>query len=112
MRRDVGPGTDARRLCFRWTFLTELDETLELIRSFESPQVKLLFDAYHLGHLPGIAERLPELSPWIALVQLGDAKVPPCGEQNRCRLGAARCRCGRLWPPWSVAVTRATWTSN
>jgi len=71
-----------------WTFLTNLDETLELIRSFESPQVKLVFDAYHLGHLPGIAERLPELSPWIALVQLGDAKVPPCGEQNRCRLGA------------------------
>ena len=70
-----------------WTFLTNLDETLELIRSFDSPHVKLVFDAYHFGHLPGIADRLPELSPWIALVQLGDAKQPPCGEQNRCRLG-------------------------
>jgi len=71
-----------------WTFLTDLDETLEMIQSFDSPQVKLLFDAYHLGHELNIVERLPELSPWIALVQLGDARVPPCGEQNRCRLGA------------------------
>ena len=70
-----------------WTFLTNLDETLELIRSFDSPHVKLVFDAYHFGHLQGIADRLPELSPWIALVQLGDARQPPCGEQNRCRLG-------------------------
>lgn len=71
-----------------WTFLTDLDETLDLIRSHESPHLKLVFDAYHLGHVPGIVDRLPELTPWIALVQLGDAKQPPCGEQNRCRLGA------------------------
>lgn len=70
-----------------WTFLTDLDETLDLIRSYQSPHLKLLFDAYHLGRLPGIVDRLPELSPWIALVQLGDARRPPCGEQNRCRLG-------------------------
>lgn len=71
-----------------WTFLTDVDETLELIQSFRSPQLKLVFDTYHLGHVPNIADRLPELSPWIALVQLADARVPPSGEQNRCRLGA------------------------
>ncbi|NLF72754.1 MAG: sugar phosphate isomerase/epimerase [Candidatus Anammoximicrobium sp.] len=71
-----------------WTFLTDLDETLSLLDSFQSPQVKLLFDAYHLGHVPDIVDRLPELVSRIALVQLGDARVPPCGEQNRCRLGA------------------------
>ncbi len=71
-----------------WTFLTDLDETLDLIQSFDSPHVKLLFDAYHLGHVPNIANRLPDVSPWIGLVQLADAKGPPCGEQNRCRLGA------------------------
>jgi len=87
-----------------WTFLTDLDETLDLVRSHQSPHLKLIFDTYHLGHLPGIVDRLPELLPWIALVQLGDAKQPPCGEQNRCRLGsgalplraivAALIRCG------------------
>lgn len=87
-----------------WTFLTDLDETLDLIRSFDSPHLKLVFDAYHLGHVPGIVERLPDLTPTIALVQLGDARQPPCGEQNRCRLGsgvlplqaivAALVRCG------------------
>jgi len=70
-----------------WTFLTNLDETLDLIRSFDSPNVKLVFDAYHFASVPGIVKRLPTLSPWIALVQLGDAKRPPSGEQNRCRLG-------------------------
>jgi len=30
---------------------------------------------------------LAELVPHIALVQLGDVKEPPQGEQNRCRLG-------------------------
>ncbi len=71
-----------------WTFLTDLDETLDLVRSYASPHLKIVFDAYHLGHLPGIVARLPELSPWISLVQLGDARQPPCGEQNRCRLGS------------------------
>lgn len=71
-----------------WTFLTDLDETLDLLRSFESPHLKLVFDAYHLGHVPGIVDRLPDLMPLLALVQLGDARQPPCGEQNRCRLGS------------------------
>ena len=35
-------------------------------------------------------QRLPEIVPWIAIVQLGDAKQTPCGEQNRCRLGEGR----------------------
>ena len=70
-----------------WTFLTTLDETLGVIQLLECPQVKLVFDAYHLGQDPQVLARLPELVPQIALVQLGDAKQPPRGEQNRCRLG-------------------------
>ena len=42
---------------------------------------------YHFGLDPAVVERLPELASRIALVQLGDARRPPQGEQDRCRLG-------------------------
>jgi sugar phosphate isomerase/epimerase len=70
-----------------WTFLTTVDETLELLEAAACPQAKLVLDTYHLGFEPGLVERIPQIAPRIALVQLGDAKRPPQGEQNRCRLG-------------------------
>lgn len=71
----------------QWTFLTSLDDTLGLLDSVASPQVKLVLDTYHLGHEQGLAERLAAIVPRVALVQLGDARQSPRGEQNRCRLG-------------------------
>jgi len=70
-----------------WTFLTNLMETLEFMRSFESPQIQLAFDAYHLGHDPAILSQITDLAKHTAIVQLGDAKMQPDGEQNRCRIG-------------------------
>ena len=70
-----------------WTFLTSLADTLQLIESLESPQVKLVLDTYHLGQTPGLTENMERLVPHLALVQLGDARQPPNGEQNRCKLG-------------------------
>jgi sugar phosphate isomerase/epimerase len=70
-----------------WTFLTSLQETLELLGAFASPRLKLAFDTYHLGQDEEAFRRLGEIAPHIAIVQLGDAKEPPRGEQNRCRLG-------------------------
>lgn len=71
----------------QWTFLTDADSALAFLASVDRPEVKMVFDAYHLGQDPAIVERIPQLVPHIALVQLGDAKQPPAGEQNRCRLG-------------------------
>jgi len=70
-----------------WTFLTDLDETLETIHAIGSDQLKLVFDLYHLGQNRTILDRVPEIAPLAAVVQLGDAREPPRGEQNRCRLG-------------------------
>lgn len=70
-----------------WTFLTNVDETLELIESSGSSHAKICFDAYHLAQDEAIFDRLAGLAPKIALVQLGDAKEPPQGEQDRCLLG-------------------------
>jgi sugar phosphate isomerase/epimerase len=43
-------------------------------------------DTYHLGQEAGLIERIASFAAQVALVQLGDAKKPPVGEQNRCRL--------------------------
>ena len=70
-----------------WTFLTSLDLTLDLLQAVASPQVKMALDTYHLGLQGDLPGRIAELVPQIAIVQLGDARQPPNGEQNRCRLG-------------------------
>lgn len=70
-----------------WTFLNDVDQTLDLIDEAGCPQVKLAFDSFHLGRQPALLERMPELAPRIGIVHLGDSKAPPQREQNRCRLG-------------------------
>ena len=70
-----------------FTFLNSVDDVLDLLSAVGSPQVKMVLDTYHLGHNGDIIPRIPELVSHVALVQLGDAKHPPCGEQDRCRLG-------------------------
>ncbi len=70
-----------------WTFLNTIDDVLEVIHAVASPQVKIVLDTYHLGLNPGLIERIAEIAPYISIVQLGDARRPPDGEQNRCPLG-------------------------
>jgi sugar phosphate isomerase/epimerase len=70
-----------------WTFLTSLDDTLQLLDELDGNDVRLVFDTYHLAQQRDVLELLPNITPRIAIVQLGDAKAPPCGEQDRCRIG-------------------------
>jgi sugar phosphate isomerase/epimerase len=70
-----------------WTFLTSLDDTLDLLQTVADPHVKMVLDTYHLGQQGDLAGRIAGIAPQIAIVQLGDARRPPDGEQNRCRLG-------------------------
>jgi sugar phosphate isomerase/epimerase len=70
-----------------WTFLTSWDATLEILQTVGDSHLKLVLDAYHMGHDAQTLDRLSELAPHLALVQLGDCRQPPNGEQNRCRLG-------------------------
>ncbi|HMC10830.1 MAG TPA: sugar phosphate isomerase/epimerase family protein [Pirellulaceae bacterium] len=70
-----------------FTFLNCFDETLELVASYDSIGLGIALDTYHWGHQPQLLERLPDLASQLTLVQLGDAREPPCGEPNRCQLG-------------------------
>lgn len=70
-----------------FTFLTDVDEVLDLVEAVGGEQVKIVFDTYHLGQDRQIIDRIPEIARHVAIVQLGDAREPPTGEQNRCPLG-------------------------
>jgi sugar phosphate isomerase/epimerase len=70
-----------------FTFFNCLDETLDLVASYDSPGIGITFDTYHWGHHPQLFDRLTELVPWLVLVQLGDARRPPQREPDRCQLG-------------------------
>lgn len=70
-----------------WTFLTNVEELLVFMREVDSPFLKFVFDVYHLGQSRDAIEAIGKLAKHVALVQLGDARQPPRGEQNRCRIG-------------------------
>jgi len=78
MSRDCG---------LEWTFFHSVDEALELVNAYHHPRFKLVFDSYHWGHEPATLQRLPDFVQHAALIQLGDARQPPKGEQNRAPLG-------------------------
>ncbi len=70
-----------------WTFLTDLETTVEFLDSFHSPFLKLVFDAYHFGHDRAALGRLTQLAPYIGVVHLGDRIEPHGVDQDRRPLG-------------------------
>jgi len=70
-----------------WTFLTDLESSLALVESYQTPHLKLVLDAYHFGHDPSVLANLSEIVPHIALVQLGDRLTAHNIDHDRCPLG-------------------------
>lgn len=73
-----------------WTIVNDVRQTLEVIGSLSRSNVGLALDTYHLGFDPTILDWLPDIVRHIRIVQLGDGKHLPLGEQNRCLLGDGR----------------------
>ena len=72
-----------------WSFLSSLDETLDVIdRSGRG--ARIAFDVYHLWQEPRLLERIPEVAPHVAVVQLSDSPGTPRSEYDRCRPGDGR----------------------
>jgi sugar phosphate isomerase/epimerase len=70
-----------------WTFLTNWDETIALIRTVDHPRLKIAFDTYYFAGDEAVVSRLCQWAPHLGIVQLGDARQAPDGEQDRCPLG-------------------------
>ncbi len=71
----------------RWTFLHSLDESLDLLDEVDHPAVKLAFGVEHLWRETNLTERLPQLVPALASVQLSDGPRHPIDECEQQLLG-------------------------
>lgn len=72
---------------FDCSFLNTVPQCLDLITAIDNPNLGITFDCYHLAQDPNTMAWLDSIIPYVRLVQLGDAKHAPMGEQNRCLLG-------------------------
>lgn len=79
-----------------WTYLTNVDDTLEMLEELDDAHLKIVFDTYHLGQDPAIVQRIGDFVGRIAVVHLGDSRQPPDREQNRCRLGEGTLPLGEI----------------
>ena len=70
-----------------WTFLASLDETLDVLSQCDHPYLRMAFDVYHLWQEPRLPERIQEIAPLVATVQLNDWREPPRSDTDRCLLG-------------------------
>jgi len=70
-------------------FLDSLDKMLAFLVDCGHPQVGLNLDIFHLRKTPKLIERIPELLPWIRLVQISDCRQPS-SELDRCLLGEGK----------------------
>ncbi|TWU04974.1 sugar phosphate isomerase/epimerase family protein [Stieleria varia] len=70
-----------------WSFVNDLQSTLDIIERVNSPSLGIVLDTYHIGMDEEFLHWLPDVAPYLHLVQLGDGRHCPCGEMNRCLLG-------------------------
>ena len=71
----------------QWSILNTIPHCLEMISAVGNPNLGIVFDSYHLAQDLNVLPWLETIMPFVRLVQLGDAKHAPLGEQNRCLLG-------------------------
>lgn len=76
-----------RRPVERWSFLTTLDAALDMLAWCDHPRVGLVFDFFHMGGESDVAQRLPEIVPFIKIAALCDARPPAQSDNDRCLPG-------------------------
>lgn len=66
-----------------WSFLSSLESTMQVIRRCDHPRVRLAFDAGELWEEPKLFERIAQVAPDTAIVQLNDALSSPLSINDR-----------------------------
>jgi sugar phosphate isomerase/epimerase len=73
-----------------WTFLTDLEQTLDLVEQYDTPYLKMVCDTYHFSLQQYEPSLLARLVPQLALIHLADRHVAPSIDQERCPLGTGK----------------------
>lgn len=79
-----------------WTFLNSLESALELIKSYDTPWLRLVYDTYHFPLREHRWDFLDEIAPYTAIVHVGDGDKPHDLDQERCPLGQGNAPLGGL----------------
>lgn len=79
-----------------WSFIHDLKPALELVEDVGHDSVGLACDLYHIGLGNDPMTWLPDIGPYLNLIQLGDGRHSPMGEMNRCLLGEGRVPLGAM----------------
>lgn len=66
-----------------WSFVCDIDATMEVLSQFSPAQVGLAFGTYHYWDQDRLLDRLRELVPWICSVQLSDWRAAPRCDNDR-----------------------------
>jgi sugar phosphate isomerase/epimerase len=85
-----------RRPIERWSFLTTLDATLDMLAWCDHPRVGMVFDFFHLWREPDLCRRIPEILPWVRLAALCDARPPARSDDDRCAPGRGQLPVGEI----------------
>ncbi len=73
-----------------WTFLHSLESALELVKSYSTPWLRLVYDTYHFPLAKSRWDLLDEIAPYTAIVHVGDGDKPHDLDQERCPLGRGK----------------------
>ncbi len=79
-----------------FSFITSIPHCLDVIAKIGNPHLGMVFDCYHVAQDISSLQWLEPIVPYVRLVQLGDARHAPIGEQNRCLLGHGRVPLARI----------------
>lgn len=66
-----------------WSFLSTLDSAIDVIRRCNHPATRLAFDAGELWREANLFERIAEVAPYTAVVQLNDGPETPTSINDR-----------------------------
>lgn len=70
-----------------WSFLTDLEDAVSLVNSYESHYLKLALDTFHMDCSEFTFDRIKDIAGSLALVQLSDRIEADNGRLQRCRFG-------------------------
>ncbi len=76
-----------RNFAHDWTFITTIDETLDVIDACDHDHVGMAFDVYHLWQEPNLLERIAEIAHLTSVVQLNDWHRDPLSVYDRGLIG-------------------------
>ncbi len=77
-------------LCGHWSFLSSIDQVMDILDACDHPYVGMAFDTFHLAGETDLVSRIGSILPYVTTVQLTDAGPAPQSLTEQVMLGDGR----------------------